>query len=284
MWPIVAYFYLTGSNVRGHSRAYLRRIHVCKGLPPPTWRDGLRHYMSFAAKALDTFIAWSDPAQTGPIDVIGGEELDRLAAENKGVLLIVSHLGNSDLSCARLADRFDKDINVLLYTRHAIRYNRLIKSVQQNVKDHTIQVTELGPETAIDLKGRIDRGEWIAVAGDRTPVTGQARTSLALFLGDEAPFSHGPYVLAAMMGCPVYLTFCLREGEGHTVYFEHFADLIELPRRKREEVLTALAARYAQRLEYYCLGSALQFYNFFDFWGDTGSALGAAHDRKSVVE
>ena len=184
--------------------------------------------------------------------------------------------GNSELSRARLSERFHKSINVLVYTQHAALYNRIVKAVRPDVEDHTIQVTEVGPATAIDLKERIERGEWIAIAGDRTPLTGEARTSRAPFLGDEAPFSHGPYVLAALMGCPVYLMFCLREDDGHIVYFEHFADRIELPRRNRAEFLAELAARYAQRLEHHCLRSPMQFYNFFDFWSaPAGAAPGA---------
>jgi predicted LPLAT superfamily acyltransferase len=276
MWPVVAYFHLNGGKTRGHSLAYLRRVHACKGLPPPTWRDSLHHYMSFATKALDTFIAWSAPQRCGPVAVIGAEEIDRLAAEGKGILLIVSHLGNSELSRACLSERFHKDINVLVYTRHAAFYNRVVKAVRPDVEDRTIQVTEVGPATAIDLRERVERGEWIAIAGDRTPLTGEARTSRALFLGDEAPFSQGPYVLAALMGCPVYLMFCLREGDGHTVYFERFADRIELPRGRRGEVLAELAARYAQRLEHYCLRSPMQFYNFFDFWSSTAVAAPGA--------
>jgi predicted LPLAT superfamily acyltransferase len=276
MWPVVAYFHLTGAQTRGYSLAYLRRVHARKGLPAPTWWDSLRHYMSFATKALDTFIAWSVPQRCGPVAVNGADELDRLAAEGKGVLLIVSHLGNSELSRARLSERFHKSINVLVYTQHAALYNRIVKAVRPDVEDHTIQVAEVGPATAIDLKERVERGEWIAIAGDRTPLTGEARTSRAPFLGEEAPFSQGPYVLGALMGCPVYLMFCLREGDGHTVYFERFADRIELPRGKRGEVLAELAARYAQRLEHYCLRSPMQFYNFFDFWGAPASAAPGA--------
>jgi len=283
MWPVVAYFHLTGGKTRGYSIAYLRRVHARKGLPPPTWRDSLRHFMSFATKALDTFIAWSAPQRCGPIAVKGGEELDRLSAEGKGVLLIVSHLGNAELSRACLSERFRKIINALVYTRHAALYNRIIKTVQPDVEAHTIQVTEVGPATAVALKERLERGEWIAIAGDRTPLTGEARCSRVAFLGNEAPFSHGPYVLAALMGCPVYLMFCMREGDGHTVYFEPFADRIELPRRNRAEFLRALAARYAQRLEHHCLRSPLQFYNFFDFWrSPAGAAPGAVAPAENV--
>jgi len=283
MWPIVAYFHLTGGKARGYSIAYLRRVHARKGLPPPTWWDSLRHFMSFATKALDTFIARSAPQCCGPIAVNGGEELDRLSAEGKGVLLIVSHLGNSELSRACLSERFRKIINALVYTRHAALYNSIAKIAQPDVEAHTIQVTEVGPATAVVLKERIERGEWIAIAGDRTPLAGEARCSRVAFLGDEAPFSHGPYVLAALMGCPVYLMFCLREGDGHAVYFEHFADRIELPRRNRSKFLAELAARYAQRLEHHCLRSPMQFYNFFDFWSSpVGTAPGAVASAETV--
>jgi predicted LPLAT superfamily acyltransferase len=276
MWPVVVYFHLTGGRTRRYSLAYLRRVHTRKGWAPATSRDSLRHYMSFATKALDTFIAWSIPERSGPVSVVGAEQLDSFAAEGRGILLIVSHLGNSELCRARLADRFHKDINALVYTRHAALYNRIIKMVRPDVENNTIEVTEVGPATAINLRERIDRGEWIAIAGDRIPLTGEARTSRATFLGEEAPFSHGPYVLAALMACPVYLMFCLREANGHTVYFEHFADRIELPRGNRDGVLAELVAQYAKRLEDYCLRAPLQFYNFFDFWNSGTNPVGRA--------
>lgn len=268
LWPVVTYFFLTNAAGRRHSLEFLARANAARRLPAPSQWDGLRHYMSFAAKALDTFIAWADPDRTGPIAVDGAEALDRLAAEGRGAVMIVTHLGNAELSRARLATRFEKDINVLLHTRHAVRYNRLIRSVRPDAADHTIQVTDVGPETAIDLKERVERGEWIAIAGDRTPVEFNGRISMVPFLGRDAPFSQGPYVLAALMGCPVFLMFCLREGDSHRVTFEPFAERIELPRRNKDEALTELAVRYARRLEHHCLRDPLQWYNFFDFWAD----------------
>jgi predicted LPLAT superfamily acyltransferase len=62
--------------------------------------------------------------------------------------------------------------------------------------------------------------------------------------------------------------FCLREGGRHRVYFERFAERIELPRRDKEAALAAYAQRYARRLESYCLRDPLQWYNFFDFWAE----------------
>ena len=268
MGPVVAYFYATDPAGRRHSLAYLARVHARNGNAPPTWRTGFQHYMSFAGKALDSFIAWTDPKRSGAIKIASNSELDHLAARGAGVLLIVSHLGNAEFCRAGLAAYFKRRVNVLVHTQHATLYNDLIRSLRPDVEDDTIEVTEIGPQTAIELKDRVERGEWLAIAGDRTPVHGQARTCRVPFLGAEASFPVGPYILAALMSCPVYLMFCLREGAGHTVHFDKLADSVSLPRSDRERALTELAARYARRLEHYCLQAPLQWYNFYDFWSD----------------
>ncbi len=263
---MVPYFYLSDPSRRRCSREFLTRAYARKGLPKPNWIDGLRHYMNFAGKALDAFIAWARPETIGPIRVLGAQPLHQLAAEGRGGVLIVSHLGNAELCRARLAEDLGRPVNVLLHTRHAVHYNRLLRAIRPEVAAQTIQVTDIGPETAIALKERVERGEWIAIAGDRTPIVSKGRVSRALFLGRPAAFSQGPFILAAVMGCPVFLMFCLRDEDGHTVTFEHFADDIRLPRRNRREYLDGLVGRYAEILERTCLMAPLQWYNFYDFW------------------
>ncbi len=274
--PVVLYFYLTASAGRRHSLAFLRRAHAAKGLPPPSSSTSFRHFLAFAMKSLDTFAAWS--GKPGPVAVEGGAALERTIAEGKGAILLVSHLGNADVSRACLARRIGKPVNVLLHTRHARLYNEMLRSANATIEAHAMEVTEIGPEVAMDLRERIARGEWIAMAADRTPVMGQARTARVPFLGADAPFSLGPYILAALMACPVYLMFCLREGDRHVAYFEPFAERIELPRRNKEAALAAWAARYARRLECHALRAPLQWYNFYDFWetpgGDTDNRAG----------
>ena len=275
LWPIVLYFYLTDPKRRRDSLAYLARVHRMTGRPAPGGVDGLRHFMSFAQKALETLIAWARPARNR-IAVVGAEEIDRLAAENRGGLLIVSHLGNAELSRSGLESRFGRTVNVLLHTKHAAQYNRMLQRINPTITVHTIEVTEVGPATAIELEARVQRGEWIAIAGDRTPIMGSARVSQVPFLGMPAPFSQGPYILAGLMKCPVYVMFCLRDDAGHTVHFEKFAERIDLPRRERAAFLDGLAARYAALLERYCLLAPTQWYNFYDFWtADEGSDRGA---------
>jgi predicted LPLAT superfamily acyltransferase len=60
--------------------------------------------------------------------------------------------------------------------------------------------------------------------------------------------------------------FCLREDGVFRLYFEKFADRIELPRRAKEAAIRDCAQRYAERLEAFCLKAPMQWYNFFEFW------------------
>ena len=181
-------------------------------------------------------------------------------------MLIVSHHGNAELSRACLAGQFRHTIHALVHTRHAQQYNAFLRAVQPDKATTAIEVEDIGPALAIALKERVERGEWIAIAGDRTPFSGPARSVAVPFLGSPAPFSTGPYILASIMECPVYLLSCVRDGAGYRVTFDLFAEKIELARHARQAAIAAHAARYAQWLEAQCLAHPYQFYNFYDFW------------------
>jgi predicted LPLAT superfamily acyltransferase len=129
-----------------------------------------------------------------------------------------------------------------------------------------MQVTEISPATAVLLSEKIERGEFVAVAGDRIPVSSGPRVSWASFLGKPAPFPVGPYILASLLRCPVYLLFALRAGRTSEVHFELFRESIFLPRNGRDEALATLVEAYARRLEHFCLRAPLQWFNFYDFW------------------
>jgi predicted LPLAT superfamily acyltransferase len=89
------------------------------------------------------------------------------------------------------------------------------------------------------------------------------------FLGAEAAFPIGPWVLAAALDCPVYWLACYqRPGDGgrHTLVCEQLRERVELPRKSRESALRAVIADYVQHLERACREAPLAWFNFFPFW------------------
>ena len=260
--PVVAYFMLAGGEQPRASRDFLTRV---TGKTPTGWTV-YRHFMSFAARAVDSFRAWNGGIRAGAAVTDTPDALARLAADPRGALLVVAHLGNTDLARALLDDATRARLTILVHTRHAVNYNRLLRRFRPEAALNLIQVSEIGPETAIDLQQRIDRGEWVVIAGDRTPASGGPHVSFVPFLGEDAAFPNGPWVLGALLRCPVHLLFCVRIGDGWRMTLEHFADRIVLDRKVRRDALRSHAAAYAVRLEAYARAFPMQWYNFFDFW------------------
>ncbi len=265
--PVVTWFWLTERARREASMAYLAKVRMRLGQGRPRWWHSVDHYLNFATKALDSVVAAQSPAAIGPVRVVDPDGLAQVAARGRGGMVVVSHLGNADLSRVAMGGRLARGMTVLMHTHHAAQYNRLLDRLHGDPLNRTLQVTELGPETAIDLQQRVERGEWLAMAADRTPVGGRGRVARVPFLGAPAAFALGPWVLAGLLGCPVFLLFCLRDADGgHTVHLELFAERVALPRGGRDGALADLAERYARRLEHYTLLAPRQWYNFYDYW------------------
>jgi predicted LPLAT superfamily acyltransferase len=157
-------------------------------------------------------------------------------------------------------------VNAVIYSAHAPRFSQVLARSNVNYGLNLVHVSEIGPDTAITLSAKVGRGEVVVIVGDRTPPSDNGRVTFASFLGGQAPFAQGPWLLASLLECPVYLFFCVRGRDGYEAYFEHFSDRIHLPRYNRESRFAEIIQRYAQRLEKYCLMAPYQWFNFYDFW------------------
>lgn len=262
--PVVLYFFVTGRIQRQASREFLTRALG----RAPTWCEQWQHFMNFALRALDVFQGWTGKLPHTIVQPIDQAELDQLATEKHGCLMVVAHLGNVEVVRA-LVDRATRDkVTVLVHTRNAVHFNRIISENTGDYTSNLFQVTEIGPETVIALKERLDAGGIIVIAGDRIPVLSRGRSITAPFFGTDAPFPEGPWLLASLFECPVYLMHCPLIDGRYQLSIEPFANRIVLPRSRREEALRETVARYAARLEKQAAATPLQWYNFFDFWSE----------------
>lgn len=267
--PIVAYFLLTGRAAREASGNYFRHLGASAphgATPRPGWLSAYRHMLAFAQSGFDKLAAWSGRVDDADVRFEDRSAFEALVASGKGALVIGAHLGNLEMTRALAAHGAHAKVTAVVYTEHARRFNSVLASANSEFSRHLLEVRDFGPETAMLMQQRVDAGELLVIVGDRVPAHEAGRTTDAQFLGASAPFAQGPYVLAHALGCPVYLFFCLKERDGYRLYFEPFAERIELPRRERAQHLATWAQRYAARLEHYCRKAPYQWFNFFDFW------------------
>lgn len=268
LYPVVSYYWLINRLGRQASRQYLQRISAY--LPElglnGSYYDSYRHFLSFANAIIDKLAVWSGSVTLQDIDYHGREAIVEHLKQGRGVLILGSHLGNMELMRAIANLRKDVTVNVMVHTKHAEKFNTLLNRQASANRVNLIQVTSTNAATAVLLQDKIDAGELVVIAADRTPVTGLDRVCRANFLGEPAWFPQGPFILASLLKCPVYTLFCLKHQQRQTIYFDWFSDCISLPRKQRETALQKCVQEYADRLQRYCLKEPLQWFNFYDFW------------------
>lgn len=266
LYLIVLYFYLFGRSARHSAWSYQRNLAEWSGRRDlaPSWRSVYRQFMAFAEALLDKLDAWGGRLDLSRLVLHDPANLHAGLDAPRGQLLIGSHLGNLEI-CRALAEMGRQvKMNVLVHTRHAERFNRLLdESGANNLR--LIQVSELDPAIMMDLSRRLDAGEWLAIAGDRIPLQG-ARIATANFLGQPARFPQGPWLLAGLLQCPTNLLFCLKHGEQFHVHLEPFAEPVQWRRGERDAVVQQWVQRYADRLAARCLEAPMQWFNFYPFW------------------
>jgi len=268
VWLVVLYFYASRASSRRAIADYQRRLRQCgKAAALPRYAAVYRQYLVFAQALLDKLDVWRNNIRRADLDLVDAHHLHAQMGAGRGQILITSHLGNVDVTRALAREVAGLTLNVLVHHQHAQRFAQLLSEAGGDV--HLIEVSALDAGLMLDLAQRLERGQWLAIAGDRVPVKGE-RTTPVQFLGGTAMLPQGPWLLAALLGSPVNLLLCLRKpkraAQRFTVVLERLSDAPSLARAERAPWIAANAQRYADRLAHYCQGTPLQWFNFYPFW------------------
>ena len=209
MVPIILYFYVTGREQRRASFDFLTRTFAAAGSPRRiTWWHGYRHFMDFASRALDAFAAWTGGIPQSAMIVDDSMALERAAADPRGALLVVSHIGNVELARALMHPDLRRRLTVLVHSRNAEHYSRLVATFRDRDAGQVMQVTDVGPDMAIALRERIAPRR---MGGDRrrphTGIVARSRLRGALPRRHRAvpAGTMGPRRAPRMSGLPVFL-------------------------------------------------------------------------------
>lgn len=285
LYPIMVYFFLLNRRARKASLDFLqthaRRYPNYWQGKTPNYSDVFRHMYSFGQCILDKLLAWSIPIHEQDFEIANEPLLADFMAKTQGQLIIGSHLGNLEY-CRGFVQRYKaKTINALVYDQHSANFVAAMQKINPASRIHIYQVNELDIPLILQLKAKIDNGEWLFIAGDRIPLSGEARTVTVDFLGRPAQLPIGPYMLAKVLQCEVQLMFSYRNA--NKIYFElvPFAPQVKLPRNDGGAQLQAYAQQYAQALEQQAARAPLQWFNFYPYWASSQSAAESRAPEKS---
>ena len=267
LYPVVLFWWLGSGTARRASLDYLRRLHASESVFPhrPGWRESLRHFRLFAETLLDKMLAIGGRYPYERIAMSGHEPMLAASQAGQGGIIATAHMGCLELMQIASRGQAGFRMTVLVHTAHAQQFNRILTRLNPTASVQLMQVSDFSPAMAMLLADRVACGEFIAIAADRVPLSGD-RTCRADFLGAPADFPAGPWLIASLLRCPVWGMSCLHDGDGYSARIEPLFEQVVLPRGERQAALDACATRFSGWLTACLRQSPCDWFNFYDFW------------------
>ena len=270
LFPVILYYFLLRPGARRASLDWLRRLRA-QGVAANGWIywKGFRHFWQFGMAIIDKLAVWKGKISIDDVAVENGHIIRELLAAQRGAVLVISHHGNFEICRCLSARHPQMRLTVMVHTKNAQKFNRFFREQIGHSLTDFLQVTEITPATAMMLSERVERGEFIVIAGDRVPVNSPQNSLQAEFFGERAPFPAGPFTLAAILRVPLIALFCARDPQvqhRYRIHFQPLGDATQVTRKQRAHYLQQWVEEYARQLEAQCRRDPLQWFNFFDFW------------------
>jgi len=264
LYPITLYFLVFSGGSRRASRRFLSRALN----RPVGVRDLFRHYHTFAATILDRVYLLSGRQDFFEIEIHGEPILREQLRENRGFLLLGSHLGSFEV-LRSLAETYPGlRVRPMMYQANAEKIDRVLRALNPEIADQVIPIGE--PDSLLQVQEAMAKSQAVGILGDRIAV--DDKTVSCLFFDRPCRFPAGPILLAGLLEIPVVLFFGLYQGgRRYRVHLELLTPRLSLEREQRQQQVAEWTQRFAERLEHYCRSAPFNWFNFYDFWDENGS-------------
>ncbi len=263
---VVWFYYIFSKNERENIAEFRRNLSIFAGSQTLNGTSVFSHFEAFGGAICDKFRVWKGKIKDSELEIIDlGRIKSELIGAKKGQILLTAHLGNVEI-CKALSARVDGFRMVILaYDKNSREFNEVLKRISQN--DGSVRmmlVNELDVAAMLELKNIVESGEHIGIMGDRTPIGGD-KAARVKFLGKEANFNYGPYLIAGILGVKISSLWCQKIEGKFRIELVPLASAVKLGRDRAAAVREYLQI-YVRELENRCRQTPAQWFNFFDFW------------------
>ena len=189
----------------------------------------------------------------------GPEHIAAMIQAGQGGFIISAHLGNWEVA-GHMLQRYNGVINILMYDGEGEQIKTLMERYNSKRSFNIIYVKEAG-DHIYEITAALRRNELICLHADR--FRPGARTITHPFLGADADFPAGPFIMASKLHAPVCFVFAFKGGK----YHYHFsAEPARLYTGRGMEGANAMLDDYITLLEKELKLHPEQWFNYYDFW------------------
>ena len=211
LMPIMACcFQLALSNVRRALAANHSAIFGRASFAVRQWRI-FRTILVFSWCLTERY-EWLTKPIRQQVTTEGEDHWQQLTNGGGGCLVVTAHLGNWEIGSALPSRQENRVVHLVRERETDPDVHKFFQQLIEGLGDrnYITHFASEDPGLALELREALERGELVALQGDR-PRAGSKTIAVKLF---DRPYRlpRGPFALARISGCPILPVFMLREG------------------------------------------------------------------------
>lgn len=219
-----------------------------------------RNYNLLGQTLIDKVVVMSGIPNKFTFNFDGIQNLQEIAALKKGGLLLSSHIGNWE-TAGHLLNTISERINIVVFDGENEGIKEYLESVTGKIGVKLIIIKD-DMSHIFQINEALSNNELVCMHADRF-VEG-AKTVTVKFLGADAKFPLGPFILASRFRVPVSFVFAMKESTFHYHFFAtEIKDYLHLDKDIMvQQMLTDFVSYMEEKVKKY----PGQWYNYYDFW------------------
>ena len=218
------------------------------------------NYYLLGQSIIDKVVVMSGIKNNFSFDFDGEDNLRKIATMQKGGILLSAHIGNWDVA-GHLFTRLETPINIVLYDGEHEQIKQYLEGVTGKRKVNII-VIKKDLSHIYAISNAFANNELVCMHADRF-IPGN-KTMTANFLGTNAKFPMGPFLLAATFKVPVSFVFALKESKLHYHFFA--GKIKDYTNSTKEAMMQEMLNDFAAEMENKVKRYPGQWFNYHNFW------------------
>ncbi len=221
-----------------------------------------RVYWNYAWTLTDT-VRFKELRMIPDWEFRGLEHFEELRTRQDGAIVLTAHMGSYDLGAHVFAEICGRQLTMVRAPEADPKTQEWEKSQHERTTADAVRVGFSTSNLAFDLLSAIQRGEIVAIQGDR--VTAGVASTRARFFGINTLFPSGPFALAMAARVPIYPLFVIRAGRRRYQLQTAPPFMVLRTSRDRDSDVQAAVERWAATLQEVVRDAWYQWFNFEPF-------------------
>ncbi len=219
-----------------------------------------QNYNLLGESIIDKVVIRSGIPNKFTFNLDGIENLHKIAALKRGGLLLTAHIGNWETASHLLSD-IDARINIVTFDGEDPGIKEYLNSVTGKSRMNFIYIKD-DLSHLFKINEALLDNEFVCMPADRF-LEGN-KTITVKFLGADAKFPLGPFLLASKFGVPVSFVYGMKESTRH--YHFYASEIKEYPYLEKDDLLQQIVKDFVDDMEVKVKKYPEQWYNYYNFW------------------